>query len=48
MSLERRITLYHYVFSVDYGAAKYLKVDEYLDQVAPKNVLNMPTMQIPD
>lgn len=48
MSLERRITLYHCVFSVDYGAAKYLKVDEYLDQVAPQNVLNMSAMQIPD
>lgn len=47
MSLERRITLYHCVFSVDYGAVKYLKADEYLDQVAPQNVLNMSAMQIP-
>lgn len=46
MSLERRITLYHCAFSVAYGAAEYLKADEYLDQVAPKNVLNMSAMPI--
>lgn len=27
-----------------YGAVKYLKVDEYLDQEAQKNVLNMLAM----